>query len=177
MLCFALHFILFYFILFIALHCIAMHCILSHCIVFYRIALHCIALYCIVLYCIVLYCIVLYCIVLYCIVLYCIVSYRIVSYRIVSYRIVECSHKNVTYAHGESFVDDCNMCVCNHGLVACTNNTCNEGLIIAHLSRDARKPVFGVSDQVRHKLTCIVTEAGQKFEISGLRRREIVLSV
>ena len=27
-------------------------------------------------------------------------------------------------------------------------------------SRDARKPVFGVSDQVRHKPGCTVTEAG-----------------
>ena len=28
------------------------------------------------------------------------------------------------------------------------------------MSRDARKPVFGVSDQVRHKSACAVTEAG-----------------
>ena len=29
-----------------------------------------------------------------------------------------------------------------------------------NLSRDARKPVFGVSEQVRHELACTVTEAG-----------------
>ena len=28
------------------------------------------------------------------------------------------------------------------------------------MSRDARKPVFGVSDQVRHKTACAVSEAG-----------------
>ena len=28
-----------------------------------------------------------------------------------------------------------------------------------NVSRDARKPVFGVSDQVRHKPACTVTEA------------------
>ena len=28
------------------------------------------------------------------------------------------------------------------------------------LSRDARKPVFGVSDQVRHKPTCTISEKG-----------------
>ena len=45
------------------------------------------------------------------------------------------------------------------------------------MSRDARKPVFGVSNQLWHKPTCTVTEAGKKLEISDLRRREIVLSV
>ena len=29
-----------------------------------------------------------------------------------------------------------------------------------HMSSDARKPVFGVSDQVRHKPTCTVSEKG-----------------
>ena len=38
-----------------------------------------------------------------------------------------------------------------------------------------RKPVFGSSDQLRHKPACTVTEAGWKLEISDLRRREIVL--
>ena len=33
------------------------------------------------------------------------------------------------------------------------------------------------SDQVQHKPTCTVTEAGHKLEISDLRRRGIVLSV
>ena len=32
--------------------------------------------------------------------------------------------------------------------------------VCLYLSRDVRKPVFGVSDQVRHKPTCTVTEAG-----------------
>ena len=31
-----------------------------------------------------------------------------------------------------------------------------------NLSRSARKPVFGVSNQVGHKQTCTVTEAGFK---------------
>ena len=30
--------------------------------------------------------------------------------------------------------------------------------VLLHLSRDARKPVFGVSDQVRHKPTCTSSE-------------------
>ena len=34
------------------------------------------------------------------------------------------------------------------------------GELYQHLSRNARKPVFGVSDQVRHKPACTVTEAG-----------------
>ena len=40
-----------------------------------------------------------------------------------------------------------------------------------------RKPVFGVSDQVRHKPGCAVTEDGWRLEISDLGRRGIVLSV
>ena len=43
-----------------------------------------------------------------------------------------------------------------------------------YLSRDVRKPVFGVSDQVRHKPVCTVTE---KLEISDLKRKGVVLSV
>ena len=31
---------------------------------------------------------------------------------------------------------------------------------IAHMSRDARKPVFGVSGQVLHKPACAITEGG-----------------
>ena len=46
-----------------------------------------------------------------------------------------------------------------------------------NMSRDARKPVLGVSDQVLHKPAGTVTEAGYKLEISNLKRREIVLSV
>ena len=46
-------------------------------------------------------------------------------------------------------------------------------LIFELLSLVARKPVFGVSDQVRHKLGCATTEDGYKPEISD----GIVLSV
>ena len=45
------------------------------------------------------------------------------------------------------------------------------------MSRDARKWVFWVSDQVRHKLVYAATEDGYKLEISDLRRRGVVLSV
>ena len=40
-----------------------------------------------------------------------------------------------------------------------------------------RKSVFGVSDLVRHKPGCAVTEDGYKLEISDLDRSEIVLSM
>ena len=43
------------------------------------------------------------------------------------------------------------------------------------MSRNARKTVFWVSDPVRHKTACTVTEAGQKIGISDLRRTGIVL--
>ena len=35
-----------------------------------------------------------------------------------------------------------------------------EFYVLDHVSRDARKPVFGVSNQVRNKPACTVTEAG-----------------
>ena len=38
-----------------------------------------------------------------------------------------------------------------------------------------RKPVFGVSDLVRHKPGCTTTEDGLRLEITSLRSREIVL--
>ena len=38
-----------------------------------------------------------------------------------------------------------------------------------------RKPVFGVSDQVRHKPGCAVPEDGYRLEISDLASRGIVL--
>ena len=41
---------------------------------------------------------------------------------------------------------------------------------------NVRKPVFGVSDQVRHKPACSPTEDGYKHENSNLGRR-IILSV
>ena len=37
------------------------------------------------------------------------------------------------------------------------------------------KPVFGVSDQVRHKPHCTATEDGSRLEISDLVSREIIL--
>ena len=40
-----------------------------------------------------------------------------------------------------------------------------------------RKPVFGVSDQVPHKLGCTATKDGKRLEISDLGSRGIVLSV
>ena len=45
-----------------------------------------------------------------------------------------------------------------------------------YLSHAARKPVFGVSDQARHKPGCTTTD-GQRLEISALGSRGIVLSV
>ena len=45
------------------------------------------------------------------------------------------------------------------------------------LSRDVRKLVFGVSDQVGHKPGCTAIEDGLGLEISDLGSRGIVLSV
>ena len=39
-----------------------------------------------------------------------------------------------------------------------------------------RKPVFGVSDQVRHKPGCAAKEDSKRLEISDLERSGIVLS-
>ena len=38
----------------------------------------------------------------------------------------------------------------------------------AEMSLIVRKPVFGVSDQVRHKPSCTIIEDGQRLEISDL---------
>ena len=46
-----------------------------------------------------------------------------------------------------------------------------------NMSRVARKPVFGVFDQVQHKLSCTATEYGKRLEISDLENRGIVLSM
>ena len=51
------------------------------------------------------------------------------------------------------------------------------GAIYDQLSLVVRKPVFGVSDQVRHKPGCTATEDGMRLEISDLGSRGIVLSV
>ena len=45
------------------------------------------------------------------------------------------------------------------------------------MGRNARKPVFGVSDKVRHKPGCTVTKDVQRPEILDLESRGIVLSV
>ena len=45
------------------------------------------------------------------------------------------------------------------------------------MSYDARKPVFGVFDQVRHKPGCAATEDVKRLEISDLESRGIVLSI
>ena len=47
----------------------------------------------------------------------------------------------------------------------------------AHMSRVMRKPVSGVSDQVRHKPGCTATETRSRLEILDLGRRRIVLSM
>ena len=45
------------------------------------------------------------------------------------------------------------------------------------MSLVVRKPVFGGSDQVRHKPGCAITENAKRLEISDLGGRGIVLSV
>ena len=57
------------------------------------------------------------------------------------------------------------MCYCDLGVASGTTlghilTTTAVRLVIYTLSRDARKPVFGISDQVRHKPGCTVLEAG-----------------
>ena len=44
------------------------------------------------------------------------------------------------------------------------------------LSRDTRKPVFGVCDQVRHKPACAAIEAWYRLEISDIETGGIILS-
>ena len=46
-----------------------------------------------------------------------------------------------------------------------------------YMSRVVRKPVFELSDQVRHKPGCTTTEYGWRLEISDLESRGIVVSV
>ena len=45
-----------------------------------------------------------------------------------------------------------------------------------YMSRDTRKPVFGVSVQVRRKPACTVTEKNKNLEILGISKGGIVLS-
>ena len=46
-----------------------------------------------------------------------------------------------------------------------------------YMSRVVRKPVLGVSDQIRHKPGCTASEDSYDFETSDLGSRGIVLSV
>ena len=46
--------------------------------------------------------------------------------------------------------------------------------VLCYFSRVARKPAFGVSDQVRHKPDCTATEDDQRLEISDLGSRGVV---
>ena len=52
---------------------------------------------------------------------------------------------------------------------------CARGPSIArlHQNRVTRNPVFGVTDQVRHKPGCTATEDGQRLEFSDLGSRGI----
>ena len=58
-----------------------------------------------------------------------------------------------------------------------SNESSPLGLWWKHMSLVVRKPVFGVSDQVRHKPGCAATGDGLSFEISDLWSRGIVLSM
>ena len=51
------------------------------------------------------------------------------------------------------------------------------GSELCQMSLVVRKPVFGVSDQVRHKLGCTTTQDGLIREISDLGSRGIVLAM
>ena len=46
-----------------------------------------------------------------------------------------------------------------------------------NISLVVRKPIFGVSDQVRHKPGCTAIKDGQRLEISDLGSRGIALSI
>ena len=52
-----------------------------------------------------------------------------------------------------------------------------EAKLVYKMSPVVIKPVFGVSDQVRHKPGCTATEDGYRLEISDLGSIGIVLSV
>ena len=45
-----------------------------------------------------------------------------------------------------------------------------------YMSLVTRKPVFGVCDQVRLKLTCAAKEARKRLEISDIETRDMILS-
>ena len=37
-----------------------------------------------------------------------------------------CPYEGWSYENGESFDDDCNVCICNDGVVACTEIACED---------------------------------------------------
>ena len=61
-------------------------------------------------------------------------------------------------------------------IVWCTDTKVQAKITTVHMTGDARKLVFMVSNQVRHKPACTVTESSWKLEISDLSRRGIVLT-
>ena len=78
-----------------------------------------------------------------------------------------------------------NSCICLFNVLLLENSsndqsmhffskTCNANAI--YMSLCMRRPTILVSDQVRHKLACAVTEVGSKLELLDLSRRGFVLS-
>ena len=62
---------------------------------------------------------------------------------------------------------------------ACNSVICQlyfENYRLWELSLVTRKPVFGVSDQIRHKPACAATEASYSLEISDIETRDDILS-
>ena len=53
----------------------------------------------------------------------------------------------------------------------------NNVYVHLNINHIARKPVFAVSDQVRHKPGCKATVDGQRLENSDLESRGLVLSM
>ena len=47
----------------------------------------------------------------------------------------------------------------------------------SYRNRDARNPVFGVFDKVRHKSASTITAAGQRLEVLAISRSGIILTV
>ncbi|MDD2270417.1 MAG: hypothetical protein PHG60_02465 [Candidatus Dojkabacteria bacterium] len=59
------------------------------------------------------------------------ISYVVYSeYRIQNRTLNRCPYQGWSYEHGESFDsgDGCNVCVCNDGVIACTERACDINL-------------------------------------------------
>ena len=57
----------------------------------------------------------------------------------------DCSYDGRSYTHGSVFTaaDNCNLCRCSKGFVACTNSTgCGDQGIILHNANNAHEPNF-----------------------------------